>query len=238
MCRFNKRCENFYPDQDNPSNCLLLCQKNPLALAIALMPDRYVERDVRDRTVDKKVISMDKKIPDKATRKETIDDEYEEMVTATQELDNEVVEFEFDPEGDIASKLTAPSDDLSALIKKTEENRNSTVLDKEVSQAIEDNITDHDEVKVHPLDEINFEPVERVAIIDQPKEPDNAEIYIKTRERGRPKMTDKEKAKAQLKRDKEKVIRDEEKREEAIKRRVDMKAKVAKNRAKKKKLKK
>lgn len=229
MCRFAKRCENFYPDQDNPSNCLLLCQKNPLALAIALMPDRYVEKDVRldnQERIDK-VVKMDKSIPQKPTRKEMLDEQYEEMVTATQDLDNEVIEFEFDPEADIADKLkSAPKDDLADLIKKTDKSRNETVIDPAISQAIEDNIQDHDEVVLHPLDEINFELEERVSVADQPDEPQNAEIYIKTRDRGRPKMTDEEKEESRIKREEEKKIEQQRKDEEAIERRNKMKEKV------------
>ncbi len=237
MCRFAKRCENFYPDQDNPSNCLLLCQKNPLALAIALMPDRYVEKDVRldnQERIDK-VVRMDKSVPEKATRKEVLDDEYEEMVSATQDLDNEVIEFKFDPEADIADKLaTGHPSDLSTIIKKTEKNRNVTIIDPEISQAIEDNITDHDAPVLHPLDEINFELDERVVIADQPDEPQNAEIYIKTRDRGRPKMTDEEKEESRVRREEEKKIEQQRKDDEAIERREKMKRKIAKKKATKK----
>jgi len=235
MCRFAKRCENFYPDQNNKSNCLLLCQKNPLALAIALMPDRYVEREAQNKPVDKKVVTMEKELPKQPNRKQKLDDEYKEMVSATQELDNEVIEFEFDPEGDIASKLTEPSGNIEALIKRTESNRNSTVIDEEMSKAIDDNINDNNAPVVHPLDEINFEAVERTAVADQPDEPHNAEVYIKTRERGRPKMTEEEKEISRVKREEEKAILEKEKHEEALRRRAEMKKKVAEKRSKKSK---
>lgn len=238
MCRFAKRCENFYPDQDNPSNCLLLCQKNPLALAIALMPDRYVEKDVRldnQERIDK-VVKMDKNIPTKPTRKEMLDEEYEEMVSATQDLENETIEFEFDPEGDIADKLkTATGDDLTDLIKKTDDSRNKTEIDPEISQAIEDNITEYDTPVLHPLDEINFELEERVSIADQPDEPQNAEIYVKTRDRGRPKMSDEEKEESRIRREEEKKIEQQRKDEEAIERRRKMKEKIKKKKTTKKK---
>jgi len=235
MCRFANRCENFYPDNDNARQCLLLCQKNPLALAIALMPDRYVEKDLSYENVDNKVVNMTKEVPEKATRKEVMDEEYEEMVTATQDLDNEVIEFEFDPEGDIASKLSVPTNDIDTLIKKTAKSRNSTILDEKVSQAIEDNIQDNEPVEVHPLDDINFEPVERTAVADQPNQPKNAEVYIKTRERGRPKMTNEQKEVAKVKRDKEKAILEKEREQELLASREAMKKKVAKKKADKEK---
>lgn len=235
ICRFAKRCENFYPDQDNPSNCLLLCQKNPLALAIALMPDRYIEKNVRLNEPERKIVNMTKDVPKKPTRKEQLDDDYEELVSATQELDNEVIEFEFDPEADIADKLqSAPQDDLSKLIEKTEKNRNAREIDPEISQAIIDNTQDNEEPVLHPLDEINFELEERVSVADQPQEPQNAEIYIKKRDRGRPPMTDEEKEESRIRREEEKKIEQQKKDEDAIKRRDAMKKKIKKKKTTKK----
>ncbi len=236
MCRFASRCENFYPDPDDKSNCLLLCQKNPLALAIALMPDRYVEKD-RPVDPDRKILKLSDEDVSSQDRRERVQEEYDEMVTATQDLDNEVVEFEFDPEQDLIDKFKKnKSANIPNLIKRVTETRSSTKMDDDVEQAIIDNVTDDgtNQQKLHPLDEINFEPVERIAVADQPDTPDNPEVYVKTRERGRPKMTDEEKETSRIKREEEKEAEKDRKQEEAIEARRRMKERVAKKKKKKK----
>jgi len=237
MCRFAKRCENFYADPDSPGNCLLLCQKNPLALSIALMPDRYVEID---RPVDPNQTVLDLKKEDTTPRNRNVvlQEEYDEMVTATQDLDNESVEFEYDLGKDLEDKFKSSVTNMDKLLKRTNDNRNSTEMDAEVTQAIKDNVTDHEEPVLHPLDEINFEPVERIAVADQPDTPDNPKVYIKTRDRGRPKMSEEEKEISRVKREREKEFEEEKKHQDAIDRREAMKKKVAKKKKTKKKVKK
>lgn len=236
MCRFASRCENFYPDPNSDGSCLLLCQKNPLALALALMPDRYVEKNITVDDSHKKILNMKKELPKKASRNEMLDDQYKEMVSATQELENEVIEFNFDPEKDIAEKIKRNSNnDISSLIKTVNENRNSTILDEDVSKAIEDNIQEHEAIELHPLDEIKFEPIERIAVADQPTEPHNAKVYIKTRERGRPKMSEDEKADAKIIRDAEKIEEEKLKEIEAKERSRKLAEKLKKRNEDKKK---
>ncbi len=225
MCRFAKRCENFYPDPDDTKQCLLICQKNPLALSLALMPDRYVEKD-RPRTPDEKKIDLTQDIPQRKTRNEMMEKDYEEIVTATQELENEVIEYE--PNFDIDDKFKASEVDIDNLIKKTNEKMNSTIVDEEMMDAIEDSFTEHDQVASHPLDNITFEATERTAVIDEPSKPNNPEKYIKIRGRGRPKMTEEEKEEARIKRDKEKIIVNKKKEDDALKRRETMKKRIAK----------
>lgn len=236
MCRFAKRCENFYPDSDSPSNCLLICQKNPLALSLALMPDRYIEREFKSDDPNRTVVDFNKTIPPRnQPRNDRLQEEYDDMVSVTQELENETIEF--NPKIDIASKAKANTVDIGNLIAKTDERRNSTKMDDDVTQAIIDNVTDDgDEVKLHPLDDISFEPVERIAVADQPNEPKNAEIYIKTRERGRPKMSDDEKEESRVKRKAEKEEEEKRKHQEAIDRRAAMKERIRKKKKKKKKV--
>jgi len=229
MCRFSSRCENYYPDPENTSNCLLLCQKNPLALSIALMPDRYLERDTTDRKERTKKVELSQDPSDFKPKAEKMQDEYDEMVSATQELDNEVIEY--NPSLNIEDD--SDSVDIDMLIKKVTDNRNKIDLDSEITDAIEDSFTEHDEVAVHPLDEINFTPVERVAVADQPDAPNNPAIYIKTRGRGRPKMSEDEKKVASEKRDEEKEERDKIKEEEAVKRRANLKKRFEQSKKKK-----
>lgn len=234
MCRFARRCDNFYPDTNNPSNCLLICQKNPLALSIALMPDRYIEKQIKMAEEDQeKKINLTQELPVRKTRAEQLQKDYEELVSVTQDLENEVVEYK--PDFDMKTKLKAKSNDIAGLIKKTNIKRNATIIDEEMSQAIKDSFTDHETIELHPLDEIDFTPIERIGIANEPEKPNNPEIYIKTRERGRPKMSDEEKETARVQREEEKTIRNKEKDDEAIEKRKAMKKRVAKKKKKKKK---
>jgi len=235
MCRFAKRCENFYPDSDSPTNCLLICQKNPLSLSLALMPDRYIEKDFRFKDPDKTVVSMDKEVePRNRSKNDRLQEDYDELVSVTQDLENETIDF--DPTIDIASKAKANTVDLSDLITRSDKRRNSTEMSADVTKAIVDSVTDDGEGTVmHPLDDINFEPVERIAVADQPDEPDNPKVYVKTRERGRPKMSEEEKEESRIRREGEKIEEDERKQQEAIDGRNRMKEKIRKKKKKKNK---
>lgn len=237
MCRFKKRCDNFHPDPDDKGNCVLLCQKNPNALALALMPDRFIEKESNkgERDLEKK-IDLTHEPSEPKTKNELYKEDYEELLTVTQELDNEVIDYK--PNFNVDDKLKANPANISSLIKKTDKSRNNTILDKEVSQAIEDSFTDHDETRLHPLDEINFEPTETLSVADQPEKPVNAEIYIKTRDRGRPPMSAEEKEEARLIREQEKLVEEQEKEKEALQRRAEMKRKVKERKAEKDKQKK
>jgi len=235
MCSFAKRCSNFIPENDDPRKCVLLCSRNPSAMIISLLPDRFYE-PVKDSNegVDKLVNAIPRENVEYADRfKPTIskskDEQMEDMIKTYQESEGEMLEY--DEEIVKPTKFLIPKDILSKKVKQATD-------DPAIAEAIEG---EEATANVVQLPDASLIPVEATLVADTDVKKPNVKNYIRTGKVGRPPMSDEEKADAKSKRDEENAIEQEQKDKDAILRADALKQKrkdqLAKARANRKKTK-
>jgi len=228
MCSFAKRCSNFIPENDDPRKCVLLCSRNPNAMIISLLPDRFYE-EVKDseegnEKVLKALASKDRFVE---TKPKTKDEQMEEMIKTYQDSEGEVLEYEEDIVK--PTKFLSPTDILGKKV-------NPLSNDEKINEAIEG---EEPTTNVVQLPDASLIPTEATLVADTDTKKPNVKNYIRTGNVGRPKMSDDEKENAKEKRDVIKGIEQEQKDADAIERATNLKnkrkAQLAEARAKKKK---
>jgi len=233
MCSFARRCSNFIPENDDPRKCVLLCSRNPSAMIISLLPDRFYE-PVKDSEegVEKVLNAIPRQNVEyadkfKSNEPKSKDEQMEDMIKTYQDSEGEVMEYE----EEIAkpTKFLNPKDIMKKVSPKPSD-------DKMIAEAIEG---EEPTTNVIQLPDMKIVPAEQTLVAETDIKKPNVKNYIPTGNVGRPKMSDEEKETAKGKRDIVKAIEQKQKDADAIERSARLKQQrvdqLAKARASKKK---